>query len=70
MKKPIILTLSFVLSGCASLGEGITKAFLEKQNSEDLRLCKIIGKSFGGIAPTLEKAKGTTKILMVHGVGS
>jgi hypothetical protein len=70
MKNLIILALALVVSGCASFGEGIAKAFLEKQVSEDLRLCQIIGKSFDGIAPTLEKRSGTTKILMVHGVGS
>ncbi|MGH8548994.1 MAG: hypothetical protein ACRERU_10415 [Methylococcales bacterium] len=70
MKNLIILVLSLTLSGCASLGEGIAKAFLEKQKSEDSRLCQIIGKSFEGIAPSLEKGRGTTKVLMVHGVGS
>lgn len=70
MKNLIILFSSLALSGCASLIEGMTKALLEKQHTEDLRICKVIGKSFGGIAPTLDKNNGTTKILMVHGVGS
>ncbi|MCI0653982.1 MAG: hypothetical protein L0Y39_05835 [Methylococcaceae bacterium] len=70
MKYLILLALTLGLSGCASFGEGIATAFLEKQESEDLRLCQIIGKSFEGIAPTLKKSSGTTKVLMVHGVGS
>ncbi|MGR9106162.1 MAG: hypothetical protein ACU843_04435 [Gammaproteobacteria bacterium] len=70
MKTLVLSILAVVLCGCASLGEGITKAILEKQEAEDLRVCQIIGKSFRGIAPTLEKVQGTTKVLMVHGVGS
>lgn len=70
MKNLIILALTLVVSGCASFGKGITEAFLEKQKSEDVRVCQITGKSFGGIAPTLDKPRGSTKVMMVHGVGS
>lgn len=70
MKNLFFLALVVAVSGCASFGEGIAKAFLEKQESVDLRLCQIIGESFDGIAPSLENELGTTKVLMVHGVGS
>jgi hypothetical protein len=70
MKILTISLFALAVTGCASLGEGITKAILEKQQAEDVRVCQIFGKTFGGIAPTLDKSRGTTKVLMVHGVGS
>ncbi len=57
------------LSGCASFGEGVVKAVLEKQEENDTRLCEIWGKSFTGIAPHLDNSNGIMKVLMVHGVG-
>jgi hypothetical protein len=63
------LSLSILLSGCASFGKGVAEAFLEKSDAEDTRACQVRGKSFEGIAPGLEKSQGKTKVLMVHGVG-
>jgi len=63
------LFLSIVLSGCASIGRGMTEAFMGRFNSEDTRVCQVRGQSFAGIAPGLAKPHGKTKILMVHGVG-
>lgn len=57
------------LSGCASISKGVTQALLEKADSEDTRICKVEGSPFTGIAPSLSKKQGETKVLMVHGVG-
>jgi len=63
------ISLSIVLSGCASFGKGVAEAVLEKTDGEDTRVCQVLGKSFKGIAPGLAKPQGKTKVLMVHGVG-
>lgn len=67
-KLAIILLITW-LHGCSSLGEGVAKAFLDKQAEADTRVCEIWGKPFGGITPHLSNNTGKTKILMVHGVG-
>jgi hypothetical protein len=66
---PLSLTMSIVLSGCASFGKGVAEAVLEKNDTEDTRVCQVRGKPFLGIAPSLSKKHGKTKVLMVHGVG-
>jgi hypothetical protein len=63
------LSLSVVLSGCASFGKGVAEAVLEKTDTEDTRMCQVRGKPFAGIAPSLLKRQGKTKVLIVHGVG-
>jgi len=69
-KMLIAISLSiFLLSGCASIGRGMTEAFMGRFNSEDTRVCQVRGQSFAGIAPGLAKPHGKTKVLMVHGVG-
>ncbi len=71
IKKCILLIFLsiFLLSGCASIGRGMTEAFMGRFNSEDTRVCQVRGQSFAGIAPGLAKPHGKTKVLMVHGVG-
>lgn len=66
---PLSLAVSVILSGCASFGQGIAEAVLEKSEGEDSRVCQVRGKPFAGIAPSLAKKHGKTKVLMVHGVG-
>ena len=66
---PILFIGMFALPGCTSLGKGFAEALLEKQEEEDLRICQIWGNAFDGIASKLNKLKGKTKVLMVHGVG-
>jgi hypothetical protein len=66
---PLSLLLAIGLSGCSSIGKGIVEAILEKADEEDTRVCQVFGKPFEGIAPSLEKHQGKTKLLMVHGVG-
>jgi len=63
------LSIAIFLSGCTSIGKGVTQAILEKTESEDNRVCQIWGKPFAGIDATLAKRKGKTKVLFVHGVG-
>jgi len=70
MKKILLLSMSLAISGCASFGEGISTAVLKKQEQEDLRACKISGKSFAGMQSSLELPGDTVKVLMVHGVGT
>ena len=65
--------MSLIISGCASFGEGVTTAFLNKQKEEDLRECQVEGKSFGGIRASLDRSDQSDhliKVLMVHGVGT
>ncbi|NOQ63365.1 MAG: hypothetical protein GQ582_02490 [Methyloprofundus sp.] len=69
-KKLSILLVSALLSGCASFGEGIATAFLDKQTEEDLRECRVDGKSFGGMQQSFNEASDSLKVLMVHGVGT
>lgn len=70
MKYISLLIFTLILSGCASLSEGITTAYLNKQAEEDTRVCEVSGKSFDGLAASFAKAEGLVKVLMVHGVGS
>ncbi len=57
------------MSGCSSLGKGITEAILEKQEAEDTRVCEVWGQEFSGLKPNVESSQGKMKVLMVHGVG-
>ncbi len=61
--------LSLFLSGCSSIGKGITEAILEQKESEDTRICEVWGHEFSGLQPHLNTNQGKTKLLMVHGVG-
>lgn len=72
MKKNALLVVvlsSLFIAGCSSLGKGVTEAFLEKQESEDTRVCDVWGEEFFGLQPHLAREKGKMKVLMVHGVG-
>lgn len=69
-KNWLIFSAAVLLSGCVSLGKGVTQAFLEKQVENDTRVCEIWGTGFTGIAPYLHKDNGKMKVLMVHGVGN
>lgn len=69
-----LLSAAFVISGCASFGEGIgqgvANAVLEKTEAEDTRVCQVWGQAFNGIDQALLQQKGKTKVLMTHGVGA
>jgi len=64
-----VVSISLFISGCSSFGKGITEAFLEKQETDDLRRCEVWGESFNGLNAHLENEQGKMKVLMVHGVG-
>lgn len=68
-KTTLLVLIIANISGCASFGEGVAKAFLDKQTEEDTRVCEIWGKTFEGVAPHLNHDRGKMKLLMVHGVG-
>lgn len=70
MNKLVLLIISALLSGCASFGEGIATAILEKQEEEDLRECRVDGKKFGGMQGSFDQSSHALKVLMVHGVGT
>ncbi|WP_428354143.1 hypothetical protein [Methyloprofundus sp.] len=70
MKKLLLLSISLIISGCASFGEGVTTAFLNKQKEKDLRECRVDGKSFGGMQGNYDGSNNLLKVLMVHGVGT
>ena len=61
--------IALLLSGCASIGKGAAEAVLEKSEREDTRQCQVWGRPFAGIKAKLDKNKGRTKVLFVHGVG-
>jgi hypothetical protein len=63
------LASALLLSGCASIGKGAAEAVLEKSEREDTRQCQVWGRPFAGIKAKLDKNKGRTKVLFVHGVG-
>ena len=63
------LATAILLYGCASIGKGAAEAVLEKSENEDTRQCQVWGKPFAGIKADLDKKKGKTKVLFVHGVG-
>lgn len=75
--------LGLALTGCASFGEGVTRALLDpEQETPDTRKCEITGPAFPGIMPQLEEQAGfpplgqagpdrpILKVLMVHGIGT
>ncbi|TXK98561.1 hypothetical protein BMR08_03805 [Methylococcaceae bacterium CS2] len=70
MKNLLLLSMILIISGCASFGEGVTTAILKKQEKEDLRECRIDGKSFGGLQANFTESNHSVKLLMVHGVGT
>jgi len=65
----IFFALIGLLSSCASFGEGVATGILQSSKDEDTRACQIWSKGFEGIDVSLNKTKGKTKVLMVHGVG-
>ena len=65
----IVSLVSIFISGCASFGKGITEAILEKQETQDDRICEVWGDEFNGLEPYLDNKEGIMKVLMVHGVG-
>ena len=80
----VMLTAVFLQGGCASFGEGVTRALLapSEQEVKDTRQCEVSGPAFSGIQPLLDHQAGypplgqagperpILKVIMVHGVGT
>jgi len=74
--KSMPLLLLFLLSGCASFSEGVTRALMNQGSSEDTRRCYVRGPAFAGMEQFIEKSEqagansgSDLKVLMVHGIG-
>jgi len=79
-----LLGAVWLLAGCASFGEGVTRGLLTRSEgpAEDTRMCEVSGPAFAGILPMLEHQAGhpplgaagperpILKVIMVHGVGT
>lgn len=65
----VLYVFAYLLSGCASFGEGVANAVMNKAKDEDVRVCEIWGERFTGIKQRLQKHSGKVKVLMTHGVG-
>jgi hypothetical protein len=77
--------LVLALGGCASFGEGVTRALIQARDegpAEDTRRCEITGAAFAGLEADLRQqdrfpegsagdpAKPVLKVVMVHGIGT
>ena len=79
-----LLAAAWLLAGCASFGEGLTRGLLARSEEPavDTRECEVSGPAFSGILPMLERQAGyppigqagperpVLKVIMVHGVGT
>lgn len=76
-------TLLLFIGGCSSFAKGVTDSILEKDESETYsRICNAKGYPFLGVNGHIdrhanhikeggsENARPTTKVLMIHGIGS
>lgn len=75
--------LLLIIGGCSSFSKGVTEAILEKdKGGEYLRTCNVRGYPFFGVNKQIDRQENhlkksgqgdtrpTTKILMIHGIGS
>ena len=67
-----------VVSGCASIAEGVARGLTDNDKTSQPRLCELHGPAFDGIAHSIELSKGNLsagnkvvihKVMMVHGIG-
>ena len=79
-----LLAAVWLLAGCASFGEGVTRGLRARSEEPavDTRECEVSGPAFSGILPMLERQDGyppigqagpgrpILKVIMVHGVGT
>jgi len=80
----VILAVSVLLTGCASIAKGVTEAVLESGSgeTEDTRMCEAEGVPFEGIEPYLarqdslppigdaDSSRPQVKVIYVHGMGT
>jgi hypothetical protein len=85
MRRVVSMAVALALGGCASVGEGVTRALLEAgraEPAEDTRRCEITGAAFPALEADLRRqdgfpegsagdpAKPVLKVVMVHGIGT
>lgn len=85
MRRVVSMAVALALGGCASLGEGVTRALLQAgraEPAEDTRRCEITGAAFPGLEADLRRqdrfpegsagdpAKPVLKVVMIHGIGT
>ena len=69
------------LAGCSSIGQGVTKAIMEKAEEKpapETSLCEVTGPEFRGLAAGLKSTvpgsntngSRTTRLVIVHGIGA
>ena len=82
-KITLIILITFICTGCASISRGVTEGVLGSRSGdkEDVRGCSIRGSKFQGLQSYLHPQKSITtsdgaidrhptlKVLMVHGIG-
>ncbi|MBY0512227.1 MAG: hypothetical protein K2P94_19000 [Rhodospirillaceae bacterium] len=76
LKNLIGLAGLALLTSCSSIGQGVTKAIIEKaeqQPTPSSSLCEITGPEFPGLAHGFQATAGganTTRLVIVHGIGA
>ena len=79
----VLGTLMVFVGGCSSFAKGVTEAILEQDEDEEFsRMCKVNGYPFYGVGAHIDRqekhikeggsedSRPTTKVLMIHGIGS
>ncbi len=80
----VVLAVSLLLGGCASIAKGVAEAVLESKSGEDedTRMCEAEGVPFKGIEPYLARqdslppiadadlSRPQVKVIYVHGIGT
>ena len=73
-----IVCIHMMISGCASIAEGVARGLTEKDQTPLPRLCELHGPAFDGIAHSIELGKADLnaandviihKVMMIHGIG-
>lgn len=76
LKTLIALAGLALLTSCSSIGQGVTKAIMEKAEEKpapETSLCEITGPEFPGLAHGFQataNSGNTTRLLIVHGIGT
>lgn len=69
---------NMMISGCASIAEGVARGLTEKDKTLQPRLCELHGPAFDGIAQSIEPGRTNSstannviihKVMMIHGIG-
>ena len=73
----LVAAVGCLLSGCSSIGKGVTKAIIEKAEEKptpETSFCEITGPGFAGAADAIKTSTPeqpkTTRLIIVHGIGA